>query len=106
MLIVTELHYHRNGSFGAGYHAGRAEWRAGGQVFKVMFTAFEADEHIAILGDNDVMTSYRYEDFAKELRKFVNSRAGQVIAFPHMIGEKPAEPPQPELKRFEVGKTY
>ena len=85
MLIVTELHYHRNGVFGAGYYAGRAEWRVDGECFKVMFAAFDADEHIAIMGDDDVSTSYRYEDFATGLRKFINSRGGQALAFPHTI---------------------
>jgi hypothetical protein len=84
-LIVTELHYHRNGCLGAGYCAGRAAWTPEDETFNVMFVAFEADEHIAILGDNDVATSFRYEDFAANLRKFINSRGGEVMMFPHTI---------------------
>lgn len=85
-LVVTELHYHRNGVHGAGYYAGRAEWRVDEQAFHVIFTAFDRDEHIAILADGDVATSFRYEDFAKPLRAFIASRGGQAIAFPHTIG--------------------
>jgi hypothetical protein len=85
-LIVTELHYHRNGCRGAGYYAGRAEWHVNdGDVFQVMFAAFDADEHIAIMGDNDVSTSFRYEDFDRDLRKFIASRGGQAMVFPHTI---------------------
>ena len=90
-LIVTELHYHRNGCLGAGYYAGRAEWHVNdGDVFKVMFTAFDAAEHTAILADGDVGTSFRYEDFAKPLRQFCESRGGQAMAFPHTIFQRAA----------------
>jgi hypothetical protein len=92
MLIINELHYHRNGCCGAGYYAARAEWRIDGQVFRVIATVFDADEHIAILADGDISTSFRYEDFAANLRKFINSRGGQVLAFPHTIVTAPVEP--------------
>lgn len=92
-LVVTELHYHRNGVGGAGYYAGRAEWTPEGETFRVMFAAFisqddecdEAEGHIAIMGNNDVSTSYRFEDFEAGLRKFICSRGGQVMAFPHTL---------------------
>jgi hypothetical protein len=85
MLIVTELHYHRNGVAGAGYYAGRATWKPEGETFGVMFAAFDAGEHIAIMADNDVSVSFRYEDFERGLRKFIESRGGQALAFPHTI---------------------
>jgi hypothetical protein len=85
MLVITELHYHRNGVFGAGYYAGRAEWTPEDETFDVMFAAFDADEHIAIMGNNDVAVSFRYEDFASGLRGFFESRSGQAMAFPHTI---------------------
>ncbi len=96
MLIITQLHYHRNGVHGAGYYAGRATWKPEHEVFHVMFAAFitsdpecrEAAGHIAIMGDNDVATSYRYEDFCDGLRKFINSRGGQAMAFPHTIFQR------------------
>lgn len=96
-IIVTELHYHRNGVMGDGYYAGRAEWRVNdGDVFNVMFTAFvhdypaergkdNASATIAIMADGDVSTSYRYEDFEGYLREFIHSRGGQALAFPHTI---------------------
>lgn len=92
-LIVTELHYHRNGVCGAGYYAGRALWTPEDQTFRVMFAAFirtdadcsEAEGHIAIMGDNDIETSFRFEDFEPALRKFICSRAGQFMAFPHTL---------------------
>lgn len=96
-LIVTELHYHRNGVFGDGYYAGRAEWHVNdGDVFRVMFVAFlheypaerggeRADGKIAILDAADVGTSFRYEDFKAGLIKLITSRGGQVMAFPHTI---------------------
>lgn len=96
MLIVTELHYHRNGVHGDGYYAGRATWKPEDETFHVMFAAFlydyPADRNspaitgkIAIMGDNDVSTSFRYEDFEHGLVKFINSRGGQALAFPHTI---------------------
>ena len=92
MLVVTELHYHRNGIMGTGYYAGRAEWTPEGETFRVMFTAFLNDDgecysegHIAIMGDNDVGTSFRFEDFERGLRKFITSRGGQVMRWPHML---------------------
>lgn len=93
MLVVTELHYHRNGVHGAGYYAGRAFWQPEDETFAVMFAAFitddpevrEAKGHIAILGDNDVSTSFRFEDFERDLRDFIFSRCGQVLAFPHTL---------------------
>ena len=96
MLVITELHYHRNGVAGAGYFAGRAEWTPDDETFRVMFMAFVSDDpdakeaqgHIAILGDNDVSTSYRFEDFEHGLRKFIFSRAGQFMAFPHTLVAK------------------
>lgn len=92
-IIVTELHYHRNGCLGTGYYAGRAEWHVNdGDVFHVTFTAFLEyptravdDGMIAILADGDVGTSFRYEDFSSYLRKFCVSRGGQAMAFPHTI---------------------
>lgn len=92
-LVVTELHYHRNGVHGAGYYAGRAEWTPENETFRVMFAAFisqddevdEAEGHIAIMGDNDVSTSFRFEDFEANLRKLICSRGGQVLAFPHTL---------------------
>jgi hypothetical protein len=92
-LVVTELHYHRNGVGGAGYYAGRAQWTPEDETFRVMFAAFitddpeanEAQGHIAIMGDNDVSTSFRFEDFEAGLRKFIHSRGGQALAFPHTI---------------------
>lgn len=39
----------------------------------------------AIRGDNDVSTSFRFEDFKAGLRKFIFSRGGQVMAFPHTL---------------------
>ena len=92
MLIVTELHYHRNGVMGAGYYAGRATWKPEDETFHVMFAAFIHDDgsdltqgSIAIMSDNDVSVSFRFEDFASGLRKFITSRGGQAIAFPHTI---------------------
>lgn len=94
-LVVTELHYHRNGVMGAGYYTGRAQWTPEGKTFRVMFAAFistepserdqEAEGHIAIMGDNDVSTSFRFEDFEAGLRDFICSRGGQVMAFPHTL---------------------
>lgn len=92
-IIVTELHYHRNGCMGSGYYAGRAEWHVNdGDVFKVIFTAFLeyptaqiAEGSIAIMADGDVATSFRYEDFDGYLRQFIVSRGGQALAFPHTI---------------------
>lgn len=98
-LVVTELHYHRNGVGGAGYYAGRAVWTPEGRSFPVMFTAFistdaecdEAPGHIAIMGDDDVSLSFRFEDFEADLRKLICSRGGQVMAFPHTLYQYPAE---------------
>jgi hypothetical protein len=94
-LVVTELHFHRNGCMGAGYYAGRAEWTPEGETFRVMFAAFistepserdqEAEGHIAIMGDGDLSVSFRFEDFDAGLRKFICSRGGQVMAFPHTL---------------------
>lgn len=92
-LVVTELHYHRNGCGGIGYYAGRAEWTPEGRTFRVMFAAFistdgeasEAPGHIAIMGCDDVSTSFRFEDFDAGLRKFICSRGGQVMCFPHTL---------------------
>lgn len=92
-LVVTELHYHRNGVCGVGYYAGRALWTPEGETFRVMFAAFistdaectEAEGHVAIMGDNDVSTSFRFEDFDADLRQFICSRAGQAFAFPHTL---------------------
>lgn len=93
-IIVTELHSHRNGVWGAGYYAGRAEWHVNdGDVFRVMFVAFVSTDperaghpgHIAIMADGDVSTSFRYEDFDSYLRQFITSRGGQALAFPHTI---------------------
>lgn len=92
-LIVTELHSHRNGVAGAGYYAGRAQWTPEDETFRVIFTAFisqddevpEAHGHIAIMQDGDVGVSFRFEDFASDLRKFICSRGGQAMAFPHTI---------------------
>ena len=93
MLVVTELHFHRNGVFGADYYAGRAEWTPDDEAFKVMFVAFitddpecrEAHGYIAIMADCDTATSFRFEDFASGLRRFIFSRGGQAMAFPHTI---------------------
>lgn len=92
MLVVTELHYHRNGVFGAGYYAGKAQWKPEDETFYVQFVAFTCDDgsdltkgSIAILGVRDISTSYRYEDFDVGLRKFIVSRGGQVMAFPHTL---------------------
>jgi hypothetical protein len=96
MLVVTELHYHRNGVAGDGYYAGRAHWTPDDERFDVMFAAFlyeypaergaeRADGKIAIMGNNDVGTSFRYEDFERGLVKFITSRGGQAMAFPHTI---------------------
>lgn len=93
-LVVTELHYHRNGVGGVGYYAGRAVWTPEDETFRVMFTAFirpedeieyEAEGHIAVLGADDVGTSFRFEDFERGLRKFIFSRGGEVMMFPHML---------------------
>lgn len=96
-LVVTELHYHRNGIGGTGYYAGRAHWRPDRKTlgFPVMFAAFirgpddnpeyEAEGHVAIMGDNNVEQSFRFEDFDADLRKFIFSRAGQFMAFPHTL---------------------
>ena len=93
-LVVTELHYHRNGISGAGYYAGRAEWTPEGETFRVMFAAFlcpddevehEAEGHIAIMGSDDVSTSFRFEDFEAGLRKFIFSRGAEVMMYPHML---------------------
>ena len=92
MMVVTELNFHRNGVWGAGYYAGRATWTPEEEAFSVMFVAFISDDPtrdpegcIAIMGDGDVATSFRYEDFASALRKFIFSRGGQALAFPHTI---------------------
>lgn len=91
-LVVTELHYHRNGVYGTGYYAGRAQWTPEDETFRVMFAAFLRDDgqcwsegHIAIMGDNDVGASFRFEDFEADLRNFICSRGGQFMAFPHML---------------------
>jgi hypothetical protein len=92
-LVVTELHYHRNGVGGAGYYAGRAEWKPEDRIFRVMFVAFistdaeclEAPGHIAILDQDDLDISFRFEDFEADLRKLICSRGGQVMAFPHTL---------------------
>lgn len=94
-LVVTELHYHRNGVGGVGYYAGRAEWTPDDKIFRVMFAAFirgpddnpdvEAEGHIAIMGDDDVSLSFRFEDFEAGLRKLIFSRGGQIMAFPHTL---------------------
>jgi hypothetical protein len=102
MLVITELHYHRNGIAGAGYYAGRAEWTPEDRTFDVMFAAFDADEHIAIMGNNDVSTSFRYEDFERGLRMFINSRGGQALAFPHTIVQQWT----PQSARRRVGGTF
>lgn len=102
MIVVTELHYHRNGVGGDGYYAGRATWTPEDEKFEVMFVAFVHDypaergkdncaATIAILGNNDVATSYRYEDFERGLRKFIHSRGGQALAFPHTIIDRSAD---------------
>lgn len=95
-IIVTELHYHRNGVGGDGYYAGRATWRPENETFNVVFVAFlheypaergaeRADGKIAILDAKDVGTSFRYEDFERGLVRFITSRGGQALAFPHTI---------------------
>lgn len=98
-LVVTELHYHRNGVGGVGYYAGRAVWTPEDRAFPVMFTAFistdaechEAPGHIAIMGDDDVSLSFRFEDFEAGLRKLICSRGGQIMAFPHTLLNYPRE---------------
>lgn len=84
-IVVTELHYHRNGCAGEGYYAGRAEWHTDDETFRVMFTAFNACEECAIMADGNVSVSFRHEDFAPRLRRFIQSRGGQALAFPHTI---------------------
>lgn len=64
------------------------------QNLHVMFAAFirpqdeiehEAEGHIAIMGADDVGTSFRFEDFDRGLRKFIFSRGGEVMMYPHML---------------------
>lgn len=59
--------YHRNGTAGAGYYSVRFTF---GRI-SLRAIVFDADEHIAIMDDDD--SSWRYEDFATELRAFVAS---------------------------------
>lgn len=47
---------------------------------------FHEPEHIAILDDEG--RSYRYEDYADELRAFVESPDAQQMAFPHLIANE------------------
>lgn len=93
-LVVTELHFHRNGVCGAGYYAGRAEWTPDDKTFHVMFAAFirpegereyEAEGHIAIMDCDDYTISFRFEDFEAGLRKFIFSRGGDVMMYPHLM---------------------
>lgn len=80
-MIVQSLRYHRNGSFGAGYYAARITWRADGRRYKGTAIVFDASEHVAVNSDDG--TGFRCEDFEPQLRAFIESPAGQAMAFPH-----------------------
>ena len=79
-MIVESVRYHRNGVAGAGYFAVRLRvpdergWRSLGAI------VFDAAEHVAIMDDDG--NSWRCEDFEADLRAFVESDAGQLMAFP------------------------
>jgi hypothetical protein len=83
-MIVTALTYHRNGVCGAGYYAARVRFRGDGRIYRnVLAIVFDQEAHIAIVTP-DGETSFRYEDFADELRAFIESPAGQRMAFPYL----------------------
>jgi hypothetical protein len=78
-MIIHSCKYHRNGVAGAGFYALRLSWRADGRRYTGTAIIFDTAEHVAVLSDGGV--SFRCEDFEPELRRFVNSPAGQHMAF-------------------------
>lgn len=81
-MLITSLKYRRNGCFGAGYYVARLQWRADGRRYKGTAIVFDAPEHIAVESDDG--QGFRAEDFEGKLRAFIDSPAGQAMAFPHM----------------------
>ena len=80
-MFITSLKYHRNGVAGTGYYAARLRYKADGRQYDALAIVFDADGHIAVTADHGEI-GFRYEDFAKELRTFIDSPAGQRMAFP------------------------
>lgn len=75
-LTFQSLRYHRNGSFGVGYYAAR--FTCGRDQLAAV--VFDEAEHVAILDDGG--RSWRCEDFEQDLRAFIDSAAGQSMAWP------------------------
>lgn len=87
-LKFTDCQFHRNGCAGAGFYAVRMEWRSGRERYRGTAVVFDEDEHIAVIVDGehgpDLSTKFRYEDFAVDLRTYVETPAAQALAFPHL----------------------
>ncbi len=79
MLIVDSARYHRNGSFGADYHAILFRHHDGKAWVRLGAIVFDAPEHVAILDDTGA--SWRCEDFEPELRRFIASPCGQQMVW-------------------------
>ncbi|MBO6755735.1 MAG: hypothetical protein JJ902_05380 [Roseibium sp.] len=82
-MVITGLTHRRNGVFGAGYYHARLKWRANGKTIVGTAIVFEEPEHVAVY--SDCGDSYACEDFENDLRIFIESQAGQQMAFPHLI---------------------
>lgn len=82
-MIIQSLTYHRNGVAGAGFFRARLTWRADGRRYKGTAIVFDKAEHVAVCSDEGV--AFRCEDFEAELRTFINSPAGQALAFPYPV---------------------
>lgn len=75
VLHVQSAAYHRNGSFGAGYHSLRFRAHVDGQWQSLGAIVFDQAEHVAIMDDDGA--SWRCEEFEPQLRAFIASPAGE-----------------------------
>lgn len=78
-LRIAAASYHRNGSFGAGFHTVHLAHR--GHVLRAV--VFDAAEHVAVLDEDG--ESYRAEDFEPALRAFVASPLCARLCWPSSL---------------------
>jgi len=78
-MIIQSCRYHRNGVAGAGFYALRLTWKADRRTYSGSAIVFDEIGHVAVVADDG--TGFRCEDFEDELRTFVDSAAGQDMAF-------------------------
>lgn len=78
-LRVAAASYHRNGSFGAGYHT--VHLLHGAHVLRCI--VFEQREHVAILDEDG--ESYRCEDYEPALRAFIASPHCDRLCWPSQL---------------------